>query len=183
MERLKTGNNGRDRTHQKKRLVKQSENQNTKKPKQKIIDMKARTKKLQQELVLVLDKAGMPKEVVNYVSTTVEKNAEDKNRKHSNIMFCDEDNKILDSIKHISGLVSSVREVLPGKPWFIPHTQEKFDPLTADRTLFMKQVFIKPCDCFKALYTTFTVYLCGMWYGGCVLRSNELSDYIDSDCI
>ena len=37
--------------------------------------------KLQQELVLVLDKAGMPKEVVNYVSTTVEKNAEDKNRK------------------------------------------------------------------------------------------------------
>ena len=51
------------------------------KPKQKIIDMKAGTKKLQQELVLVLDKAGMPKEVVNYVSTTVEKNAEDKNRK------------------------------------------------------------------------------------------------------
>ena len=48
---------------------------------QKIIDMKAGTKKLQQELVLVLDKAGMPKEVVNYVSTTVEKNAEDKNRK------------------------------------------------------------------------------------------------------
>ena len=70
--------------------------------------------------------------------------------KHSNIIFCDEDNKILDSIKHISGLVSSVREVLPGKPWFIPHTQEKFDPLTADRALFMEQVFLKPCDCFKA---------------------------------
>ena len=64
-----------------KQSAKQSENQNTKKPKQKIIDMKAGTKKLQQELVLVLDKAGMPKEVVNYVSTTVEKNAEDKNRK------------------------------------------------------------------------------------------------------
>ena len=64
-----------------KQLAKQSENQNTKKPKQKIVDMKAGTKKLQQELVLVLDKAGMPKEVVNYVSTTVEKNAEDKNRK------------------------------------------------------------------------------------------------------
>ena len=56
-----------------KQSAKQSENQNTKKPKQKIIDMKAGTKKLQQELVLVLDKAGMPKEVVNYVSTTVEK--------------------------------------------------------------------------------------------------------------
>ena len=64
-----------------KQSVKQSENQNTKKPKQKIIDMKAGTKRLQQELVWVLDKAGMPQEVVNYVSTTVEKNAEDKNRK------------------------------------------------------------------------------------------------------
>ena len=64
-----------------KQSAKQSEKQNTKKPKQKIIDMKAGTKRLQQELVLVLDKAGMPKEVVNYVSTTVEKNAEDKNRK------------------------------------------------------------------------------------------------------
>ena len=64
-----------------KQSAKQSEKQNTKKPKQKIIDMNAGTKKLQQELVLVLDKAGMPKEVVNYVSTTVEKNAEDKNRK------------------------------------------------------------------------------------------------------
>lgn len=63
-----------------KQSVKQSENQGHKKPKQKIIDMNAGTKKLQQELVLVLDKAGMPKEVVNYVSTTVE-NAEDKNRK------------------------------------------------------------------------------------------------------
>ncbi len=51
------------------------------KAKTKIIDMKAGTKKLQQELVLVLDKAGMPKEVVNYVSTTVEKMQKTKNRK------------------------------------------------------------------------------------------------------
>lgn len=76
--------------------------------------------------------------------------------KHSNIIFCDENDMILDSIKHISGLVSSVREVLPGKSWFIPHTQEKYDPLTADRESFMAQVFSKPTDCYKALYTTFT---------------------------
>ena len=76
-----SGKQVQTRKQVKKQSVKQSENQNTKKPKQKIIDMKAGTKKLQQELVLVLDKAGMPKEVVNYVSTTVEKNAEDKNRK------------------------------------------------------------------------------------------------------
>ena len=34
--------------------------------------------------------------------------------KHSNIIFCDMDHKIIDSIKHISGMISSVREVLPG---------------------------------------------------------------------
>ena len=41
-----------------KQSAKQSEKQNTKKPKQKIIDMKAGTKRLQQELILVLDKAA-----------------------------------------------------------------------------------------------------------------------------
>ena len=40
--------------------------------------------------------------------------------KHSNIIFINEDNKIIDSIKHISGMVSSVREVLPGRDYFIP---------------------------------------------------------------
>lgn len=76
--------------------------------------------------------------------------------KHSNIIFCDENNTIIDSIKHISALVSSVREVLPGKPYFIPHTLEKANPLEADRSFFMEQVFSRPAECFKALYTTFT---------------------------
>lgn len=49
--------------------------------------------------------------------------------KHSNIIFCDEQNKIIDSIKHISGMVSSVREVLPGRDYFIPQTQNKHNPL------------------------------------------------------
>lgn len=40
--------------------------------------------------------------------------------KHSNIIFCDDNNMILDSIKHVSCNVSSVREVLPGRPYFIP---------------------------------------------------------------
>ncbi|MCI5640870.1 MAG: NFACT family protein, partial [Lachnospiraceae bacterium] len=42
--------------------------------------------------------------------------------KHSNIIFCDENDTIIDSIKHISLLVSSVREVLPGRSYFIPNT-------------------------------------------------------------
>ena len=45
--------------------------------------------------------------------------------KHSNIIFCDENNVILDSIKHISAQVSSVREVLPGRDYFIPHPGEE----------------------------------------------------------
>lgn len=45
--------------------------------------------------------------------------------KHSNIIFCTEDNKIIDSIKHVSAQMSSVREVLPGREYFIPDTMEK----------------------------------------------------------
>ena len=76
--------------------------------------------------------------------------------KHSNIIFCDESDVIIDSIKHISAMVSSVREVLPGKDYFIPHTQDKADPLEADRALFMERVFSGARPCFKALYTSFT---------------------------
>ena len=76
--------------------------------------------------------------------------------KHSNIIFCDENNVIIDSIKHISGMVSSVREVLPGKDYFIPHTQDKENPLETDRTRFMERVFSGAQPCFKALYTSFT---------------------------
>ena len=42
--------------------------------------------------------------------------------KHSNIIFYDDNNVIIDSIKHISGMVSSVREVLPGREYFITNT-------------------------------------------------------------
>ena len=38
--------------------------------------------------------------------------------------------QIVDSIKHISALVSSVREVLPGRRYFVPDTRNKKDPLT-----------------------------------------------------
>ena len=50
--------------------------------------------------------------------------------KHSNLIFCDDKGMILDSIKHVSSNMSSVREVLPGREYFIPKTQDKLDPLT-----------------------------------------------------
>ena len=49
--------------------------------------------------------------------------------KYSNIIFCSPDGTILDSIKHISVQVSSVREVLPGRQYFLPQTVAKQDPL------------------------------------------------------
>ena len=42
--------------------------------------------------------------------------------KHSNIIFTEPDGKIIDSINHISANVSSVREVVPGRTYFIPDT-------------------------------------------------------------
>ncbi|MFG6348551.1 MAG: NFACT family protein [Lachnospiraceae bacterium] len=76
--------------------------------------------------------------------------------KHSNIIFCDDHNKIIDSIKHISLLVSSVREVLPGRDYFIPDTQNKFDPFTITEKEFTDIVLTKPVNITKALYTSLT---------------------------
>ncbi len=98
--------------------------------------------------------------------------------KHSNIIFCDDKDQIIDSIKHISGMVSSVREVLPGRPYFIPQTQNKWNPLRFSArytkegsSLFFKSpedsedlTYVnlcahmkeKPMPLYKALYTTYT---------------------------
>lgn len=76
--------------------------------------------------------------------------------KHSNIIFCDENKVIVDSIKHISGLVSSVREVLPGRNYFIPHTQDKLNPFDINYELFKEVVLTKPMSIGKAIYTSLT---------------------------
>lgn len=76
--------------------------------------------------------------------------------KHSNIIFCNGEGQIIDSIKHISCAVSSVREVLPGRPYFIPKTQEKLDPLTVTKEIFCQAILAKPVPLSKAIYTSFT---------------------------
>ncbi len=98
--------------------------------------------------------------------------------KHSNIIFCDDKDQIIDSIKHISGMVSSVREVLPGRPYFIPKTQNKWNPLRfsasymeESSSLFLRtredsepltyvnfcaHMKERPMPLYKALYTTYT---------------------------
>ena len=76
--------------------------------------------------------------------------------KHSNIIFLNEERMILDSIKHISGNVSSVREVLPGRAYFLPKTQEKYNPMTVSEEEFSQSVCEKPVNLSKALYTSLT---------------------------
>lgn len=76
--------------------------------------------------------------------------------KHSNIIFCTQEGMIIDSIKHVSAQTSSVREVLPGRDYFIPVTQEKCDPLETSSEEFCSTVFAKPMPLAKALYTSYT---------------------------
>ena len=47
--------------------------------------------------------------------------------------------------------MSSVREVLPGRTWFIPHTQDKKDPLTITEEEFFDFVCTKPMAAAKAI--------------------------------
>nr|MCR5468164.1 NFACT family protein [Lachnospiraceae bacterium] len=75
--------------------------------------------------------------------------------KHSNIIFCNENNMIIDSIKHVGSNMSSVREVLPGREYFIPQTTDKLNPLTTDEKEFY-EVLTKPDTCAKVLYASYT---------------------------
>lgn len=77
--------------------------------------------------------------------------------KHSNIIFCNSDGKIIDSIKHISSMMSSLREVLPGRDYCIPATQDdRLNPLEVTEEAFLDMVMKKPVSIAKALYSSFT---------------------------
>ncbi len=77
--------------------------------------------------------------------------------KHSNIIFCNEDGTIIDSIKRISIATSSIREVLPGRKYFIPATQgEKKNPLECTKEEFIATVRTQNSTVAKAIYTSFT---------------------------
>ena len=83
--------------------------------------------------------------------------------KHSNIIFLDEENKIIDSIKRISSQISSVREVLPGRDYFIPETENKKNPLeitslSSEDGLneFTGLIKSKAASVSKAIYSSYT---------------------------
>ena len=76
--------------------------------------------------------------------------------KHSNIIFCDLNGRIIDSIKHVSAQMSSVREVLPGRDYFIPDTMSKKNPMTATQEEFISAILAKPMPVSKAIYSSMT---------------------------
>lgn len=76
--------------------------------------------------------------------------------KHSNIIFVDKDDNIIDSIKHVSHAVSSVREVLPGREYIYPPSKGKMNPLEADVNYFINHVLAKPERIEKAIYMSYT---------------------------
>ncbi len=76
--------------------------------------------------------------------------------KHSNIIFVDESDVIIDSIKHVNSLMSSVREVLPGKPYFIVNTLQKHSPFSLEISDWNEEIFKKPCSVAKALSGSIT---------------------------
>ena len=76
--------------------------------------------------------------------------------KHSNLILADRENRIVDAIKRIPVSVSSVREVLPGRTWFIPNTASKEDPLSLSAGDLQKTVCTKAMPLFKAVYTSLT---------------------------
>lgn len=75
--------------------------------------------------------------------------------KYSNIIFVDDNNRIIDSIKRIGAQVSSVREVLPGRDYSMP-PNDKQSPFDVTRALFMSDILGKSMSIEKAIYSSIT---------------------------
>lgn len=75
--------------------------------------------------------------------------------KYSNIIFMDENNRIIDSIKRIGAQISSVREVLPGYDYVMPPS-DKVSPFDVTREMFMSDILGKSMSIEKAIYGSIT---------------------------
>lgn len=76
--------------------------------------------------------------------------------KYSNIIFTDENKKIIDAIKRIPLSISSVREVLPGRDYFIPDNAHKSNPLDCTKDFFNNALLSSTAAAGKAILSAFT---------------------------
>ncbi len=73
--------------------------------------------------------------------------------KHSNIILIDDKDVILDGIKRITPEISSIRNVLPNEPYFIPKSN-KLNPLSVDIDDILNEIHKSNLSIFKAIYET-----------------------------
>lgn len=98
--------------------------------------------------------------------------------KHSNIIFTDDEEHIIDSVKRVSSAVSSLREVLPGRNYFLPQTSEKHDFFneTIDFAAFSSLLKEQSFPVFKALSAAFSGFSTQLSSEICYLAG------VDADC-
>ena len=100
--------------------------------------------------------------------------------KHSNLIFIDDEDKILDAIKHVPSTMSSVREVLPGRTYFIPQTVEKISPADLTEEAFAEKILSKNMPVGKAIYTSLTGFSPLAANEICHLASLDADDHTSS---
>lgn len=99
--------------------------------------------------------------------------------RHSNIILTKENDVIIDSIKHISSDKSSVREVLPGRTYTFPPSQDKLSPLDTSFSAFKERLSGCSMPLYKALYMNYAGLSPAIAHELC-LETNE--DLPASDC-
>lgn len=60
--------------------------------------------------------------------------------RHSNIILTNSEDKIIDSIKHVDNEISSVREVMPARPYVLPPAQNKANPETLELSALFAEI-------------------------------------------
>ena len=76
--------------------------------------------------------------------------------KYSNLIFTDDEGMILDAVRRVSSHMSSLREVLPGRPYFLPEALEKQNPLTVDKETFLQKITTGNLPLARAVTAAFT---------------------------
>ena len=78
--------------------------------------------------------------------------------KHSNLILISSGGTILGAIRPVSGNVSSLREVLPGRDYYLPESLIKHDPLREDFSSFRTRVCSHPGSVHQALLPSLVTF-------------------------
>lgn len=102
-------------------------------------------KHLQSGKIIAIDQPNFDRIVNIYVESmnelgdySVKKLILETMGRYSNLILTDDKNIVLDCIKHITHDKSSVRELLPGREYYMPETQNKINPLSLNVENFLE---------------------------------------------